>query len=110
MKKRILSLSLALSLALCMALSLCVTAAAAEENYNIFDYRAYANIYPDLKAAYGYDARKLYAHYVNYGRAEGRIGSFISGSNPKTGAPITAPQSRSALCHPVESPAAHRSE
>lgn len=68
-----------------------VTAQAAE-SYDTFDYRAYANIYPDLKAAYGYDARKLYAHYVNYGRAEGRIGSFISGSNPKIGAPITAPK------------------
>lgn len=88
MKKRILSLSLALSLALCMALSLCVTAAAAEENYNTFDYRAYANVYPDLKAAYGYDARKLYAHYVNYGKAEGRVGTFISTSNPESGAPI----------------------
>lgn len=80
-----------LSAVLCavMLLSLCVTVAAAvEENYDTFDYRAYANIYPDLKAAYGYDAGKLYAHYVNFGKAEGRVGTFISGDNPKTNAPI----------------------
>lgn len=62
--------------------------AAAAESYDTFDYRAYANVYPDLKNAYGYDAEKLYAHYVNYGKAEGRVGTFISGSNPKTNAPI----------------------
>lgn len=66
--------------------------APAAENYDTFDYRAYANVYPDVKAAYGYNAEKLYAHYVNYGKAEGRVGSFISGSNPKTNAPITAPK------------------
>lgn len=61
---------------------------AAAESYDAFDYRAYANIYPDLKAAYGYNAEKLYAHYVNFGKAEGRVGTFISGSNPKTNAPV----------------------
>lgn len=72
-----------------LLLSLCVTSAAAvTESYDTFDYRAYANVYPDLKAAYGYDAAKLYAHYVNYGKAEGRVGTFIDGDNPKTGAPI----------------------
>ena len=72
-----------------LLLSLCVTGAAAvTESYDTFDYRAYANVYPDLKAAYGYDAAKLYAHYVNYGKAEGRVGTFISGDNPKTNAPI----------------------
>lgn len=85
MKKRFLSFLMAA----CMALALLpVTARAVEENYDTFDYRAYANIYPDLKAAYGYNAQKLYAHYVNYGKAEGRVGSFISGDNPKTNAPI----------------------
>lgn len=61
---------------------------ASVENYDTFDYRAYANVYPDLKKAYGYDAQKLYAHYVNFGKAEGRVGTFIGGSNPKTNAPI----------------------
>ena len=55
--------------------------------YDTFDYRAYANIYPDVKAAYGYDAQKLWAHYVNYGKAEGRVAFAISVSdNPKSGA------------------------
>lgn len=61
---------------------------ASVENYDTFDYRAYANIYPDLKKAYGYDAAKLYAHYVNFGKEEGRVGTFISDDNPKTNAPI----------------------
>lgn len=39
-----------------------------------FDYVRYADTYPDLKAAYGYDAQKLYAHYVNLGKSEGRLG------------------------------------
>lgn len=57
--------------------------------YDTFDYRAYANVYPDLKAAYGYDAAKLYAHWVNYGMKEGRVGTFIDGEdNPKEDAPI----------------------
>lgn len=61
---------------------------ASAENYDTFDYRAYANVYPDLKKAYGYDAAKLYAHYVNFGKAEGRVGTFITGDNPKANAPI----------------------
>ena len=51
------------------------------QNYDTFDYRAYANVYPDVKAAYGYDAQKLWAHYVNYGKAEGRVASYIN-ANP----------------------------
>lgn len=41
---------------------------------NSFDYVKYADMYPDLKQAYGYDAQKLYSHYINLGRAEGRLG------------------------------------
>ncbi len=33
----------------------------------------YANKYPDLKNAFAYDAEKLYQHWMNNGRAEGRI-------------------------------------
>jgi len=33
----------------------------------------YANKYPDLKNAFAYDAEKLYQHWMNFGRAEGRI-------------------------------------
>ena len=84
-RKRILSAFLSV----CLLLGCCViSAGAVDGSYETFDYRAYANIYPDLKAAYGYDAEKLYAHYVNYGKAEGRVGTFISDSNPKTGAAI----------------------
>lgn len=84
-RKRILSAFLSI----CLLLGCCVTRVSAMEgNYDTFDYRAYANIYPDLKMAYGYDAEKLYAHYVNYGRAEGRVGTFIADANPKTGAPV----------------------
>ena len=41
-----------------------------------FDYTAYANAYPDLYAAFGYNAAALYNHYITYGITEGRIGSF----------------------------------
>lgn len=77
---------------------------AEEENYDTFDYRAYANVYPDLKAAYGYDAEKLYAHYVNFGKAEGRVGTFIGGDNPKTNAPIygSIPGTTAAPLDPVQ--------
>ena len=33
----------------------------------------YANKYPDLKNAFAYDAEKLYQHWMNFGRAEGRV-------------------------------------
>ena len=32
----------------------------------------YANKYPDLKNAFGFDAQKLYEHWMNFGRPEGR--------------------------------------
>lgn len=37
-----------------------------------FDAKAYADAYPDLKAAFGYDKNALWNHYINYGKAEGR--------------------------------------
>ena len=37
-----------------------------------FDAKAYADTYPDLKAAFGYDKNALWNHYINYGKAEGR--------------------------------------
>mgnify|MGYP001715599975 CR=1 FL=1 len=43
------------------------------ESLATFDYKAYADTYPDLKAAFGYDAAALYNHYVNSGKAEGRV-------------------------------------
>ena len=39
----------------------------------LFDAEFYANTYPDVKAAYGYDEALLYAHYLAFGKAEGRL-------------------------------------
>lgn len=41
-------------------------------NYNNFDYWGYANDYPDLMAAYGYDKKALWDHYMSCGKNEGR--------------------------------------
>ena len=38
----------------------------------LFDATFYADCYPDLKAAYGYNRRKLYNHWRYSGRREGR--------------------------------------
>lgn len=40
----------------------------------VFDATYYSNKYPDLKAAYGTDATKLYNHFLNHGIYEGRQG------------------------------------
>jgi hypothetical protein len=42
-----------------------------------FDYKAYADTYPDLKAAFGYDKDKLWDHYNNFGKAEGRTAKAV---------------------------------
>lgn len=52
------------------------TQAAATESLETFNYQAYADTYPDLKAAFGYNATALYNHYVSYGKAEGRTAVF----------------------------------
>ncbi len=41
-----------------------------------FNYMEYADTYPDLMAAFGYDKNLLYIHYVIYGIKEGRIATF----------------------------------
>lgn len=46
-----------------------------------FDWIDYANKYPDLKRAYGYNKQKLYAHYIRYGIAEGRVATFTGKYN-----------------------------
>ena len=38
----------------------------------LFNAVYYAERYPDLKAAYGYDTKALYSHFLNYGMYEGR--------------------------------------
>lgn len=53
---------------------------AAPSNGNTSAYQAvfnadyYYNAYPDLQAAFGNDAGKLFSHFVNYGIKEGRSG------------------------------------
>ena len=44
-----------------------------------FNYTAYADRYEDVKAAFGYDKKALYNHYITYGINEGRIAEFNSG-------------------------------
>ena len=49
----------------------------------LFDAEYYANTYPDVKAVFGNDEKALYNHYVQYGKAEGRLpyaGSAAAGS------------------------------
>lgn len=47
----------------------------AEGVKDVFDAKYYADAYPDLKAAYGYDEGALFQHYMKFGLAEGRVGS-----------------------------------
>lgn len=39
---------------------------------DVIDTQYYADKYPDLKAAFGYDSKALLQHYLTYGIAEGR--------------------------------------
>ena len=45
--------------------------------YGTFDAKFYADKYPDLKKAFGYDTDALWNHYVKYGMKEGRQGSAV---------------------------------
>ena len=47
----------------------------------VFNATYYANRYPDLKAAFGTDATKLYNHFLDYGVKEGRQASPIFNVN-----------------------------
>ena len=50
-----------------------------KSNYKDNPLYYYADKYPDLKKAFGYDSDALYKHYLDYGRSEGRRTSqFIS--------------------------------
>lgn len=42
-----------------------------------FNYTDYANRYPDLKTAFGYDKIALYDHYITYGINEKRIAKSL---------------------------------
>lgn len=45
-------------------------------DFEMFDWIDYANKYPDLKKAFGYNKEALYAHYIHYGLAEHRTATF----------------------------------
>lgn len=59
-------------------------------NAATFNYKAYADAYPDLKATFGYDANALYQHYITAGQKEGRVGTFTDGSTADTAASTVA--------------------
>ena len=84
-RKILLTFAAALTLTAGMTLT-----AAAQETADTFDYKAYADTYPDLKAIYGYDANALFTHYMNLGKAEGRVGSFAGDAAVVSGATGTA--------------------
>ena len=85
MKRKITAVILALVLAL--TVGTLTASAAAAESLETFDYMTYAEDYPDLYALYVtkdgvVDAKGLYDHYVNVGRAEGRKANFVEGLDP----------------------------
>lgn len=45
--------------------------------FGTFDAKFYADKYPDLKAAFGYNSDALWNHYIKYGLNEGRQGSAV---------------------------------
>lgn len=55
---------------MCLPMNVSASEKITREN---FDYVRYADNYQDLKEAFGYDAKALYNHYLNNGKAEGRI-------------------------------------
>ena len=79
LKKGALKTIFCLALAVCIAIPFGTVDTHAEIFYlqtgRRFDSTFYANYYPDLKAKYGYNARKLLDHYLNYGIFERRIPS-----------------------------------
>ena len=65
---------------------------AATQTIDTFDYVGYANAYPDLYAVFGYDRQRLYEHYINCGKAEGRIANFSGTATPTTTPAANVPQ------------------
>lgn len=59
-----------------LCLSTGMTALAAPETMpdgGVFDAEYYAETYPDVKAAFGDNKKALYNHYLQFGKAEGRM-------------------------------------
>lgn len=64
-------------------------AAAQQTGNDGFDAVFYAQMYPDVVAALGTDAGALYQHYVNFGKAEGRLANSGTAPLPAVTAPVT---------------------
>lgn len=60
----------------------------------VFDPEYYANAYPEVKAAFGNDSLKLWLHYYQFGREEGRAGvaTDTASAPPAAGKQVTAEQ------------------
>ncbi|MBQ6734955.1 MAG: SGNH/GDSL hydrolase family protein [Lachnospiraceae bacterium] len=60
----------------------------------VFDPEYYADAYPEVKAAFGNDSLKLWLHYYQFGRAEGRAGvaAGTASKPPAAGKKVTAEQ------------------
>lgn len=73
MKKRIVALMMAMVM---VAGNGMISHASPErmEDGTLFDSDYYAETYPDLMCAFGRNTKKLYQHYKDYGKAEGRLG------------------------------------
>ena len=67
--KRLTAVGLAGGLLWCSGTQGSVNAATLKD---LFDEHYYADLYEDLKEAYGYDREALWNHYVQHGLAEGR--------------------------------------
>ena len=75
---------------ICMLYTMPVHAYYMEITEENFDHIWYADQYPDLKSAYGYDRELLYYNYVTAGKAEGRkarpaLDAIISEANFNVG-------------------------
>lgn len=72
MKKRFLTLLLSATLLLSLPLTVCAAPKTMSDGQT-FDAEFYAKTYPDVVDALGNSESALYSHYVNYGKAEGRL-------------------------------------
>ncbi len=75
----------------------------------IFDAEFYANEYPDVKAALGNDEAKLYAHYLNYGKAEGRL-PYKPTTVTTANAAVSAPATKDLMVGDIDGGAAKQQE
>ena len=98
MKKYLSAITMIVTLAVMMLCSAPITARATDASTNTkFDYKYYADTYPDVKKEYGYNKDALWNHYVQYGQKEGRKcyegdpgGTVVVGNNSAAGSVNTS--------------------